>query len=64
MHERLPSDRHRSVGSTLLVKGLEFANAIVVHSPKMSWTDWYVALTRATHTLKILSPQKRFTPPI
>jgi DNA helicase-2/ATP-dependent DNA helicase PcrA len=54
---------YRSVGSTLLVKGLEFANVVVVHSPSMSRKDWYVALTRATHTLKVLSPQKRFSPP-
>jgi len=53
---------HRSVGSTLLVKGLEFANVIVVHSPNMNRKDWYVALTRATRTIKVLSPQKRFTP--
>ena len=53
---------HRSVGSTLLVKGLEFANVIVVHSPHMNRRDWYVAVTRATHSLKVLSPQKRFSP--
>lgn len=53
---------YRSVGSTLLVKGLEFANAIIIHSPNMNRKDWYVALTRATHTLTILSPHKRFTP--
>jgi hypothetical protein len=54
---------YRSVGSTLLVKGLEFANVVVVHSPNMNRKDWYVALTRATHKVTILSPQKRFTPP-
>ena len=54
---------YRSVGSTLLVKGLEFANVIVIHSPKMNRKDWYVALTRATHTVKVLAPQKQFTPP-
>jgi hypothetical protein len=53
---------YRSVGSTLLVKGLEFANAVVVHSPNMNRKDWYVALTRATHTVKVLSPQRQFTP--
>lgn|SRR5882724_2295183 len=53
---------YRSVGSALLVKGLEFANVVVVHSPNMSRKDWYVALTRATHTLKVLAPQKRFSP--
>lgn len=45
-----------SVGSTLLVKGLEFANVVVIHSANMNNKDWYVALTRATHRLTILSP--------
>lgn len=54
---------HRSVGSTLLVKGLEFANAVVIHSDGMSRKDWYVALTRATHNLTVLSPSIRFSPP-
>jgi len=53
---------HRSVGSTLLVKGLEFEHAVVVFSPNMSARDWYVALTRATQTLTVLSPQCAFTP--
>ena len=53
---------HRAVGSTLLVKGLEFANAVVIHSDSMSGKDWYVALTRATHTLTVLSPLRRFQP--
>lgn len=50
----------RSVGSTLLVKGLEFEHAIVVHSPNMNRKDWYVALTRATQSVTVLSPQQRF----
>jgi hypothetical protein len=54
---------HRSVGSTLLVKGLEFEHAIIVHSPNKSRKDWYVALTRATHSVKILSPKQKFIPP-
>jgi hypothetical protein len=54
---------YRSVGSTLLVKGLQFANAVVVHSESMNRNDWYVALTRATHTLTVLSPLRRFAPP-
>ena len=53
---------HRSVGSTLLVKGLEFEHAVVVFSPNMSVRDWYVALTRATQTLTVLSPQRAFIP--
>ena len=48
----------RSVGSTLLVKGLEFEHAVIVHSPNMNHKDWYVALTRATQSVKVLSPRQ------
>jgi hypothetical protein len=47
----------RCIGSTLLVKGLEFDHAVVVHSANMSMKDWYVALTRATKTIRIVSPK-------
>jgi DNA helicase-2/ATP-dependent DNA helicase PcrA len=57
---RLISDR--SVGSTLLVKGLEFDHAIIVHSANMTSKDWYVALTRASKTVTVLSPVERFAP--
>ncbi|MGY4501208.1 hypothetical protein ACVWYH_005139 [Bradyrhizobium sp. GM24.11] len=52
----------RSIGSTLLVKGLEFDRAIVTSTNAMSGKDWYVALTRATKTIRIISPSARFTP--
>lgn len=52
----------RSIGSTLLVKGLEFDHAVVVHAENMTRKDWYVALTRATTGLTILSPSERITP--
>ncbi len=45
----------RCIGSTLLVKGLEFDHAVVVQSANMSAKDWYVALTRATRTIRIVS---------
>jgi superfamily I DNA/RNA helicase len=51
----------RSVGSTLLVKGLEFDRAVIVGTPGMSKKDWYVALTRATKGMTILSPNQRIT---
>jgi hypothetical protein len=51
----------RSIGSTLLVKGLEFDRAIVVSAESMTNRDWYVALTRATKTLRILSSSEQFT---
>lgn len=48
----------RCVGSTLLVKGLEFDHAVVVHSANMSAKNWYVALTRASKTIRIVSPHR------
>jgi len=48
------------VGSTLLVKGLEFEHAVVIHNPKMTRKDWYVAITRASHGLTLLVPAQRF----
>ena len=45
-----------SVGSTLLIKGLEFDHSVICQDEKMSHKDWYVALTRATKTIRILAP--------
>jgi DNA helicase-2/ATP-dependent DNA helicase PcrA len=52
----------RSIGSTLLVKGLEFDHAVIIHANNMSRKDWYVALTRATTSVTILSPSACFSP--
>jgi DNA helicase-2/ATP-dependent DNA helicase PcrA len=51
-----------SVGSILLVKGLEFDHSVIVHQPKMSNKDWYVALTRATKSIRILAPSESLVP--
>jgi hypothetical protein len=48
------------VGSTLLVKGLEFDHAVVIHTAKMTRKDWYVAITRASRTLTLLVPSLKF----
>lgn len=56
------SIRKRSIGSTLLVKGLEFDHAVIIHADNMSRKDWYVALTRATNSVTILSPSECFSP--
>lgn len=53
----------RSIGSTLLVKGLEFDNSVILHSSNLSRKDWYVALTRATSALRVVSPTSRLLPP-
>lgn len=51
-----------NVGSALLVKGLEFDYAVVVHSPGMTRKEWYVALTRATKGVRVISPREKFVP--
>lgn len=50
---------HRSVGSTLLLKGLEFEHVIIVEYDGMTKEDWYVALTRATQSVTVLSSQSQ-----
>lgn len=52
----------RSIGSTLLVKGLEFDSSVIVYSGSMTCRDWYVALTRATKAIRVISPAERFIP--
>jgi hypothetical protein len=52
----------RSIGSTLLVKGLEFDHGVIVHASNMTRRDWYVALTRATTSLTVLSPSECIIP--
>ncbi len=47
----------RSVGSTLLLKGLEFEHVVIVEYEGMTKEDWYVALTRATKSVTVLSSQ-------
>jgi hypothetical protein len=45
----------RSIGSTLLVKGMQFDHAVVVAPEKLSRNDLYVALSRASRTITIVS---------
>ena len=66
MGEVLNRARHRgrrvggiTVGSTLLLKGLEFDHAILVAYPGMSEKDLYVALTRATRTATVISFERQ-----
>lgn len=51
----------RSVGSTLLLKGLEFEHVIIVEYDGMTKEDWYVALTRATNSVTVLSGRPKIT---
>jgi hypothetical protein len=45
----------RSIGSTLLVKGLEVDHVIIIEYADMTREDWYVALTRAMKSVIVLS---------
>lgn len=47
----------RTVSRTLLVKGLEYDHAIVLDADKLDSKQLYVALTRGSHRLTILSRQ-------
>lgn len=49
---RLPK---RTVSRTLLIKGLEFDHAIVLDADALTAKELYVALTRGTHSLTVLS---------
>jgi hypothetical protein len=53
---------HRSVSRTLLVKGLEYAHAIVLDADVLDITNLYVAMTRGSTTLTVLSNRSRLTP--
>ncbi|MDR6412378.1 UvrD-helicase domain-containing protein [Paraburkholderia terricola] len=53
--------RNRSVGSTLLVKGLEFDHVVITPDACRTRLEWYVALTRATRSVRVLSPNSSFT---
>jgi AAA domain len=57
------SDVYRSIGSTLLVKGLEFEHAVILRNAdwQKSWggyKDLYVALTRGARTVTLIELAK------
>ena len=54
-HKGRPVRHRRLVGTTLLVKGLEFDHAIVLDAESLSKKELYVALTRAARSLTIIS---------
>src|SRR5258707_5031924 len=50
--------RNRSVGSTLLVKGLEFDHVAITPDACCTKLEWYVALTRATRSVRVFAPHQ------
>jgi DNA helicase-2/ATP-dependent DNA helicase PcrA len=58
-----PVGRRRLIGTTLLVKGLEFHNAIVLDAQSLSRKELYVALTRGAKSLTVISTSRTLNPP-
>lgn len=54
-HKGRPGGARKQVGTTLLVKGLEFDHAIVLDATSLSRKELYVALTRGARSLTIIS---------
>jgi DNA helicase-2/ATP-dependent DNA helicase PcrA len=54
-HRGRPVGRKRLIGTTLLVKGLEFDHAIVLDAGSLSRKELYVALTRGAKSLTVIS---------
>ena len=57
-----PVGRRRLIGTTLLVKGLEFDHAIVLDATSLSRRELYVALTRGARSLTIISASPVLNP--
>lgn len=50
-----PINHTKIIGTTLLIKGLEYDHAIVVDAPSLSIKQLYVALTRGSKSITIIS---------
>ena len=58
-----PVGRRRLIGTTLLIKGLEFDHAIILDATSLSRKELYVALTRGARSLTIISTTAMLNPP-
>ena len=54
-HSGRPIRHNKLIGTTLLVKGLEYHHAIILEADSMSPKELYVALTRGAKTITIVS---------
>lgn len=62
-HRGRPVGRRKIIGTTLLVKGLEFDHAIVLDAVSLSRKELYVALTRGAKSLTVISSARVLHPP-
>lgn len=61
-HKGRPVGRRKLIGTTLLVKGLEFDHAIVLDATSLSRKELYVALTRGARSLTVISTNPILNP--
>lgn len=61
---RMVGRRHPrcAVGTTLLVKGLEFDHAVVLNPEDLDARNLYVAMTRGAKSLTVFSRRRMITP--
>ena len=57
-----PVGRRKLIGTTLLVKGLEFDHAVVLDAESLSRKELYVAITRGAKSLTIISSSSVLNP--
>lgn len=61
-HSGRPVGRRKLIGTTLLVKGLEFDHAIVLDAASLSRKELYVALTRGARSLTVVATNPILNP--
>lgn len=61
-HLGRPTRHKKLIGTTLLVKGLEFDHAVILDADSLNAKDLYVAMTRGTKSLTIIGGG-RYVPP-
>lgn len=54
-HSGRPISHRKLIGTTLLVKGLEYDHAVILHADSLDAKDLYVAITRGAKSLTIIS---------
>lgn len=53
-HSGRPISHRKLIGTTLLVKGLEYDHAVILHADSLDVKDLYVAMTRGAKSLTII----------
>ena len=54
-HKGRPISHRKLIATTLLVKGLEYDHAVVLNAEALDAKDLYVAMTRGSKSLTIIS---------